>query len=105
MDENPKCPVCGLRERVAAGAHWLLERQPFTRRPLRCQVSATVPLPNQRRLHGCLRGVFFVGGRLYGVKSFARTRRARAGARPFEFRFELSAEPRKEEPAAPDAPN
>ena len=95
MEEKSKCAVCALRERLTAGAEWLRQRQPFRRVPLHCQLSATLPLPNKRQLHGSLSGVFFVGGRLYGIKSFARTRSTVAGARPLELRLELSAEPRQ----------
>jgi len=95
MEEKSKCPVCVLRERLTAGAEWLRQRRPLKPMPLHCQLTATLPLPNKRQLHGSLSGVFFVAGRLYTIKSFARTRRAAAGARPLELRLELSAEPRQ----------
>jgi len=68
MTGEKPCSLCRLREWIAGRIRRALERRA---KPMRCELSATLPALRGRRLHTTVSGDFFSANMLCNAKFFA----------------------------------
>ncbi len=87
MEARQKCPLCRLREAVAAGARKLASCRLH---PLHYGFSARLVLPRDIEVLGHTDAAFFLAEKLCKAKYFAQISAGRAKTPPLQLRIDLS---------------